>query len=186
MKECSRCKETKSIEAFGKCNSRKDGLQIQCKQCKVEQNRLKGYTKKHYLNNPDKAKRSIQQSIQWVKDNKEKHSQYVKNYINNNKEAWLKMNEDYINRVPAGVYGIKCLINGKMYIGESKYPLKRRGHHFSLAKSEKTLSSTNLSLQKDLQKYGKGNFIFGIIEETPNHKQRETYWINYYQPEYND
>jgi len=183
MKKCSKCEETKDTKAFGKCKSRKDGLQIQCKQCKVEQNRLKGYSKKHYLKT---FEQQIEKSVQWQKDNSKRHYENCKRYKENNPITYKESQEKYAYSIPPGVYGIKCLVNGKMYIGESKHPMKRRSHHLSIAKSEGTLTSTNINLQEDLQKYGKENFIFGIIEETLNHKQRETYWINYYQPEYND
>ena len=184
MKECGRCKETKDSDNFGKCKSRKDGLQLQCKQCKTEQNRLKGYSKKHYVKNSKQQKASAKE---WFRKNSKRHYQNsVKPYMQKNKELVIVMRENYHNSIPPGVYGIRCLVNGKMYIGESKYPIKRRGHHLSIAKAESSLSSTNINLQEDLIKYGKNNFIFGIIEETFNHKEREKYWIDYYQPEYND
>jgi len=182
-KECNRCKQVKPFIEFAKSSSRKDGLQIQCKQCKVEQNRLKGYNKKWRIKYPERA---TQQSLKWAKANYETYSKIQKRYRKNNPKKIKQIADDYANIIPPGVYAIKCLVNKKMYIGESKYPIKRRSHHLSIAKSEKTLTSTNVNLQEDLQKYGKENFIFGIIEETPNHKQREKYWINYYQPEYND
>jgi hypothetical protein len=34
MKECSKCKETKSLDNFAKCSKSKSGLQSQCKKCK--------------------------------------------------------------------------------------------------------------------------------------------------------
>ena len=183
MKECPKCNQVKSFEAFAKCKSRKDGLQLQCKQCKAEQNRLKGYSKKCYNKDPEKYKKK---SAQWQKDNAKRHYEIVKRYRKNNPIVLKNTSDNYAYSIPPGVYGIKCLINGKMYIGESKHPILRRGHHLGVAKSEGTLSSTNINLQEDIQKYGKDNFIFGIIEETDNHKEREKYWIDYYQPEYND
>ena len=46
MKECPKCKEIKTLDSFGKCKSKKDGLQRVCKSCKAE------YDKKFYNKNP--------------------------------------------------------------------------------------------------------------------------------------
>lgn len=185
MKECGKCKQEKPFSEFAKSSARKDGLQLQCKTCKVKQNREKGYNKKHY-SNPENRKKQIQATTRWAKQNPDKIYEAVKRYKFKDLDKWNKMQNNYTSSLSPGVYAIKCLANGKMYIGESKYPMKRKGHHMAVAKSEKTLSSTNPFLQEDIQKYGVNSFIFGIIEETPNHKEREKYWINYYNPEYNE
>jgi hypothetical protein len=39
MKYCSYCKSKKSVSEFGKCKSRKDGLQPRCKSCRVKTNK---------------------------------------------------------------------------------------------------------------------------------------------------
>ena len=39
MKYCSFCKSEKSVSEFGKCRSRKDGLQPRCKDCRVKTNK---------------------------------------------------------------------------------------------------------------------------------------------------
>lgn len=36
MKTCSRCKQSKSVDEFGKSSKSKDGLQYHCRQCKAE------------------------------------------------------------------------------------------------------------------------------------------------------
>lgn len=40
MKKCTKCKETKSIDEFGRDKSRSDGLQARCRPCAKEQQRL--------------------------------------------------------------------------------------------------------------------------------------------------
>tara|TARA_R110000796_G_scaffold179144_1_gene295710 strand:+ start:256 stop:654 length:399 start_codon:yes stop_codon:yes gene_type:complete len=46
MKECPKCKKSKTLDSFGKSKNRKDGLQRACKPCKAE------YDKKHYEKSP--------------------------------------------------------------------------------------------------------------------------------------
>ena len=46
MKECPKCKQSKSLVDFGKDSKRIDGLQRVCRPCKAE------YDKKHYEKNP--------------------------------------------------------------------------------------------------------------------------------------
>jgi len=46
MKECPKCKKTKTLDSYGKNKGRKDGLQRVCKTCKAE------YDKKFYSKDP--------------------------------------------------------------------------------------------------------------------------------------
>lgn len=75
------------------------------------------------------------------------------------------------------VYCIVCLKNNKKYIGSSSWSLKKRvkQHFYSC--------NQNIGgnpLYEDMVKYGEEGFIWGIIEEVENHKERETYWVNKY------
>jgi hypothetical protein len=180
MKICPKCNQEKSLDSFAKCSTRKDGLQLQCKTCKIQQNREKGYTKKHYIDNPDKKLLRDNRAKTFYSRNPGSIKKAIKKYRKNNPNKIKEISEKYTQLIPPGVYAIKCLINGKMYIGESQYPIKRRAAHLSIAKSDKTLTSTNDWLQEDIQKYGKKCFVFGIVEETLDHKNRELYWIKYF------
>ena len=178
MKECNKCKQVLALDMFYKCKSFKDGLQYQCKQCNKldsKQRRLDNpeYMKQWHNNNPEYKK---QYDKQWRLENIEQHRQYMKQYI-----------KQYNTQLPPGVYMIKCLVNGKKYVGESKVPIARRTQHFQNCKTAKSLKTTNASLQADIKLYGSDNFIFEIIEhcEPELLKQRETYYINLYKPEYN-
>jgi group I intron endonuclease len=46
---------------------------------------------------------------------------------------------------------------------------------------------SNLNIQSDLKQYGRNTFVFGIIEhcEPEQLLERERYYINLYNPEYN-
>jgi len=67
-----------------------------------------------------------------------------------------------------GVYGI--FENGVcLYVGESS----QINHRLSDHKSRNPYLSNHPA------------YVMGIIEETPNHKEREQYWINVFQPLYN-
>ena len=92
--------------------------------------------------------------------------------------------EENRNSIPSGVYMFTCLINGKRYIGESNQPERRRKEHlYSITHGD---NMSNKEMKVDMLKYGKDKFKFEILELTPNHKERESYWINKLNPEYNE
>lgn len=61
-----------------------------------------------------------------------------------------------------GVYAITNIVNGKMYIGQSKDIHDRFAHHISRLKHNR---HENDYLQKAWNKYGAENFRFDILEE---------------------
>lgn len=63
---------------------------------------------------------------------------------------------------PMGVYRIKNLVNGKIFIGSSlNLPGRINRHKFELK-----FGSDNIKeLQEDYNKYGEGNFTFEIIDD---------------------
>jgi hypothetical protein len=105
---------------------------------------------------------------QWQRDNKDRHLEFC----NNTKQL-----------IQPGIYQIKCLVNGKRYIGQSIIPNRRKYDHFSVGKP----NNSNRLLQIDMEKYGKQSFVFGIIEhcEPELLLERETYYIKSLKPEYN-
>lgn len=73
-----------------------------------------------------------------------------------------------------GIYKIENLINHKVYIGQSIEIEKRWQKHLN--------AKDNFAIHKALQKYGKENFSFQIIEECDllDLDNKEQYWMNYY------
>lgn len=73
-----------------------------------------------------------------------------------------------------GIYKITNKINGRVYVGQSNDIERRWKEH---CRHNKQL------IDRAIQKYGKDNFLFEIIEEIPkgvNINQREEFWIGYY------
>ena len=84
-KSCPKCKETKSVDNFSKCESKKDGLKTYCKSC------ASADKKKYNKENRDKIKK-------YREDNKEKYKEYFDNYYQENKETIKeKSKENYFN-----------------------------------------------------------------------------------------
>ena len=73
-----------------------------------------------------------------------------------------------------GIYKIQNLINGKVYIGQSVHIEKRWLEHSQ--KNKRSLIS------KAIQKYGKENFSFQILEECSQEQlnEKENYYIRLY------
>ncbi len=83
------------------------------------------------------------------------------------------------------IYKITNQINGKIYIGKTlnSNPLNRWAKHLSIAKHKTTRNYTYQVIHKAINKYGKENFTFEVIEKCPQESvglEREKYWIEYY------
>ena len=78
-----------------------------------------------------------------------------------------------------GIYMIKCKINNKVYIGQSKNIKKRFSYHRSALNRN---NHDNDLLQNDWNKYGQDYFEFNIIVECEEHKlnELEREYINEY------
>ena len=76
-----------------------------------------------------------------------------------------------------GVYCIHCLVTNKKYVGSSIDIERRVNKHFHRGRSK---GRSNL-LYRDIDAYGRDMFVCGVIEECDdNIKERERYWIEYY------
>lgn len=80
----------------------------------------------------------------------------------------------------SGIYIIKCLVDNKVYIGQSISIRGRLGYHRRDLKKNK---HSNSHLQSAWNKYGKDNFTFEILEVCTDKElnEREIYYINNYQ-----
>lgn len=84
----------------------------------------------------------------------------------------------------SGIYQIKNIVSGKLYVGSSNIVQKRRSQH--LRELRKGIHS-NLKLQNAWNKYGESNFEFSIIEtcEVEDLQTREQFYISSMFPFYN-
>lgn len=82
----------------------------------------------------------------------------------------------------SGVYKITNKITGDFYIGSS-CNIKQR---WAVHKCVSAWESRPKKLYKDMAQYGLDNFLFEIIEETADLKEREQYWIEHLKPSYNN
>lgn len=82
----------------------------------------------------------------------------------------------------SGVYKITNNITNECYIGSSK-DIKERWHSHRNPATWK--QHPNSKLYKDMAKFDRDNFVFEIVEETNNLKEREQYWIDRLEPGYN-
>ena len=75
-----------------------------------------------------------------------------------------------------GVYAIRCLVDGRMYVGGSKDITNRWTHHrFKLRRG----SHKTPALQNHWNLHGQGNFEFVVLERCSESDliDRENYWI---------
>lgn len=79
----------------------------------------------------------------------------------------------------SGVYLIKNITNGKVYIGSALNLRQRRSNHFSKLRNG---NHSSRYLQNAFNKYGEENFIFEPIEYISQDEiwERESHWIKYY------
>ena len=77
----------------------------------------------------------------------------------------------------AGIYQLRNLVNGKVYIGSSIDLKRRKVDHFKMLRGNKHY---NPKLQNAYNKYGEENIVFEIIEyvSSENLLKREQYYID--------
>ena len=83
----------------------------------------------------------------------------------------------------SGIYLIRCLVNGKVYVGSAyNFHIRWRTHIGTLSKNKWEYTSPRL--QNAWNKYDAKNFIFIVLEILPKDdlilEKRENYWIKYY------
>lgn len=190
MKTCKNCNTEKPFDQFGK---NKVGGKEYYKSCCYKCNNIKyKYSQQNWIkNNSEKIK-------QYSSKKKEERgfikmtSEESKTRQNEQNKEWMKQNREHIynyqkgifNSLGSGVYKITNTINNKIYIGSSKQLYRRKVTHFS------KLTNTTCScskLQLDINEYGKDKFTFNILEhcEPKQLLEREHYYINQLNPEYN-
>ena len=75
------------------------------------------------------------------------------------------------------IYCVHCISTGKKYIGQTIQKLQYRiNDHFCRS------SNSQYKFHRAIEKYGKNNFIYGVIEECDFSiiNEREMYWIGVY------
>jgi group I intron endonuclease len=87
-----------------------------------------------------------------------------------------------IQRFKSGIYKITNLVNGKIYVGSSVNVYNRMHTHFAKLKRE---VHSNKHLQASYLKYGRKAFSFTVLEYCDNFTEREQYFIDTLNPEYN-
>lgn len=89
-----------------------------------------------------------------------------------------------MNKIKSGIYGIRNILDQKIYVGKSKNITIRWAGHKSDLKRKIKSKDTNRYLWNAVQKYGIKNFEFIILEELiideDVFKIRELYWMDFY------
>lgn len=77
----------------------------------------------------------------------------------------------------SGIYQIRCLENGRVYIGSSINLKRRRNSHFSQLRRNVHYC---FHLQRAFNKYGEESFVFEIVEECQVKLliEKEQFWID--------
>lgn len=132
-KECSKCKQNKSLDHFSNDKTKADGKYPSCKDCKkgvdkkyreTHLEQKKEIDKKYYEANSSKIK---ERSNKWYTENKERHLERMRQYYKDNYEKikttqkkWDDLNRDKIREYFRMKYNndinhrIKQTINGRL------------------------------------------------------------------------
>ena len=154
-KMCGTCLEFLPLSNFSVNRSRPDGLQRACKECNKVSN--KKYRELH----PDWYK-------VWTKENPERVRVIVKRYD---------------SKLPPAIYKITNTVTGRVYIGQTKYPHRRKVDWTTNLRRGTPTKMVQGQLLEDIQKYGGDKFTFDFIEffgrDVSKEKllEREVYWM---------
>lgn len=79
----------------------------------------------------------------------------------------------------SGIYMIKNLVTGKIYIGSSKNIRKRKNQHYCQLRKG---THINNNLQRSFDKHGESNFIHSVVEDCDINQleTREQYYLDLY------
>lgn len=88
----------------------------------------------------------------------------------------LSKKDNYMREKISGIYKITCLVNGKVYIGQSSNLTKRLTDHKGMFVKG---NHKSILLQEAYNKYGPENFTYEIIELCPQNKleERERFYL---------
>jgi group I intron endonuclease len=77
------------------------------------------------------------------------------------------------------IYIVENNLNGKVYVGQTKNPNKRKSQHFNSINRKEGDKRKDYPLYQDMIKYGVENFSFKEIEKTEDDKanEREVFYI---------
>lgn len=169
MKNCKKCNEV-LIEGKNWWASLKKRSIFTCDVCHSNRNKIR------YENNKNSHSQKHQE---WKKNNREKWLGIVKKYNKKSTEYRKVKNKELYNSLGSGIYGFKY--NKKfIYIGESSTIYRRKSDHFTGAIKRSPISKLILE-----GRITKEELEFVILEQVKDKKERferETYWINKYQP----
>ena len=87
--------------------------------------------------------------------------------------------------IKSGIYQIRNLVNGKIYIGSAVLLIRREKDHFRQLKKDQ---HPNRKLQRAWNKHGEQNFLFEIVEEVQEREnliETEQFYLEALRPEYN-
>jgi hypothetical protein len=136
----------------------------------------KEYSKQYYLINKTKMKEC---STQWSLNNKNKAQEHRRRWDLEN-STYRKQYHDIFG---SGIY-VACMGERILYVGQSIRLRRRLAEHKSIRNTKKHVS--NFQLQEYIKQYNnKVEFI--ILENCDPNKllEREQYYINLLQPEFN-
>jgi hypothetical protein len=157
-KMCSTCLEYLPHSSFSLNRARQDNLQRACKKCNKKTN------KDFRVLNPDWF-------VKWSRKNPEKIRVIIKRYD---------------SKLPPAIYTITNTVTGYMYIGQSRFPHRRKMDWTQGLKRGVATKMIQGKLLEDTKLYGGDKFILDFIEffrrdVTKEHLlEREVYWISYY------
>lgn len=79
----------------------------------------------------------------------------------------------------SGIYMIKNIVNGTVYIGQTNNINRRKKEHFYSLRHGRSFNS---HLQYSWNKYGENSFVFYVLEYCDIYElgERESFWIKYY------
>jgi excinuclease UvrABC nuclease subunit len=128
-------------------------------------------------------KNSQEYNKQWYLKNKERHLENTKKWNNSNKAYYSEYSKKYNNSLGSGVY-VACMGERILYVGQSKALKRRITDHKAIRNTKKHVS--NSQLQEHIKRYN-NKVEFVILENCDPNKllEREQYYINLLQPEFN-